>query len=125
MNKIIIIGYLCKNPELKYTPNGKAVATFTLAVNRPFSQNGNSEADFINIVVWGKSAENAAQYLSKGQQTAIDGRLQIRSYEDNNGNKRYITEVVADRVEFLGSGNKNKEESFGEEVTFVDEDIPF
>lgn len=131
MNKVFLIGRLTKEPELKYTPNGKAVATFTLAVNRPFTQNGNSEADFINIVVWGKSAENAEQYLKKGQQAAVDGRLQIRNYEDNNGNKRYVTEVIADRVEFLGQARKDgneleqAQEAFGQEIVFNNEDIPF
>lgn len=102
LNRIILIGRLTKDPELRYTPNGKAVAGFTLAVDRPFkNQQGEREADFINIVVWGAQAENCANYLSKGKLAAVDGRLQIRSYDGQDGQKRWITEVVADNVRFL------------------------
>lgn len=133
MNKVCLIGRLTKEPELRYTTNGTAIANFTLAVNRPFSnQKGNKEADFIPIVVWNKAAENCAQYLAKGQQAAIEGRLQIRAYEDNSGQKRWITEVIAERVEFLGSkSNSNNTNSYtnnlslGEEVAFSESDIPF
>ena len=104
MNKVFLIGRLTRDPELRYTGNNTAVATFSLAVNRNFSnQQGEREADFINIVVWRKQAENVKNYLSQGSQVAIDGRIQTRSYDDNNGQKRYVTEVVADNVEFLGS----------------------
>ena len=104
MNKVFLIGRLTRDPELRYTGNNTAVATFSIAVNRNFSnQNGEREADFINIVVWRKQAENVKNYLTQGSQVAIDGRLQTRSYDDQNGNKRYVTEVVADNVEFLGS----------------------
>ena len=128
MNQVILIGRLTKDPDLRYTPNGAAVCTFTLAVNRPFSnQDGKKEADFINIVVWNKIGENCAKYLAKGKQCAVDGRLQIRSYTDENDNRHWITEVVAAHVEFLGSG-KAKEQSgdeFGIEIGFDDSDIPF
>lgn len=108
LNRIILIGRLTRDPELRFTPNGRAVCQFTLAVDRPFtSQDGTREADFINIVVWGKQAETSAQYLAKGRMTAVEGRLQIRSYEGNDGNRRYVTEVVADRVSFLPSGNRD------------------
>ena len=109
MNKVVLIGRLTRDPELRYTGNNTAVASFTLAVNRPFSnQQGEREADFINIVVWRKQAENVKNYLSQGSQAAVEGRLQTRTYDDNNGQKRYITEVVADNVEFLGSkGSSN------------------
>ena len=113
MNQIILIGRLVRDPELKYLPSEKAVCNFTLAVNRPYSKNGEQEADFINIQAWGKQGENAAQYLAKGSQCAVSGRLQIRSYE-SNGERKYATEVVADRVEFLGSAQKK--ESLGVEV---------
>ncbi len=104
MNKVFLIGRLTRDPELRYTGSNTAVATFSLAVNRNFTnQSGEREADFINIVVWRKQAENVKNYLTQGSQVAIDGRLQTRSYDDNNGQKRYVTEVIADNVEFLGS----------------------
>jgi single-strand DNA-binding protein len=105
LNRIILIGRLTQDPELKYTQNGTAVATFTLAVNRRFKRD---EADFIPIVVWNKPAENCASYLGKGSQVAVEGRLQVRSYETQEGQRRYVTEVVAENVEFLGkSGSSN------------------
>lgn len=108
MNKVFLIGRLTRDPELRYTGSNTAVASFTLAVNRNFTnQAGEREADFINIVVWRKQAENVKNYLSQGSQVAVDGRIQTRSYDDNEGNKRYVTEVVADNVEFLGSKNSN------------------
>ena len=108
MNKVVLIGRLTRDPELRYTGNNTPVASFTLAVNRNFSnQQGEREADFINIVVWRKQAENVKNYLSQGSQAAVEGRIQTRSYDDNNGQKRYVTEVVADNVEFLGSKNSS------------------
>lgn len=109
MNKVFLIGRLTRDPELRYTGSNTAVATFSLAVNRNFTnQSGEREADFINIVVWRKQAENVKNYLSQGSQVAIDGRIQTRSYDDQNGQKRYVTEVVADNVEFLSSkGSSN------------------
>ena len=108
MNKVVLIGRLTRDPELRYTGNNTPVATFSLAVNRNFSnQQGEREADFINIVVWRKQAENVKNYLSQGSQAAVEGRIQTRSYEDNNGQRRYVTEVVADNVEFLGSKNSS------------------
>ncbi len=109
MNKVFLIGRLTRDPELRYTGSNTAVASFSLAVNRNFTNaNGEREADFINIVVWRKQAENVKNYLSQGSQVAIDGRIQTRSYDDQNGQRRYVTEVVADNVEFLGSkGSSN------------------
>ena len=108
MNKVVLIGRLTRDPELRYTGNNTPVATFTLAVNRPFSnQQGEREADFINVVVWRKQAENVKNYLTQGSQAAVEGRLQTRNYDDQNGQKRYVTEVVADNVEFLGSKNSS------------------
>lgn len=129
MNKIILIGRLTKDPDLRYTPNGAAVCTFTLAVDRPFSGD-KKEADFINIVVWNKAGENAAKYLAKGRQAAVEGRLQIRIYDGDDGKKRWVTEVVADRVEFIGSGGGGTKkaddlEDFGYEVQFDESEVPF
>lgn len=104
MNSVVLIGRLARDPELRFTASGKAVATFSIAVNRPFSKT--NEADFFNVVVWGKVAENCANYLSKGRLVGVEGRLQSRSYETQNGDKRYITEIVANQVEFLEWGNK-------------------
>ena len=102
MNKVILIGRLTKDPELRYTSSNTPVATFTLAVNRPFTnQSGEREADFINIVVWRKQAENCKNYINQGSQVAVEGRIQTRSYDDQNGQKRYVTEVIADNVQFL------------------------
>ncbi len=104
MNKVFLIGRLTRDPELRYTGNNTAVASFSIAVNRNFTnQAGEREADFINIVVWRKQAENVKNYLTQGSQVAIDGRIQTRSYDDKDGQKRYVTEIVADNVEFLGS----------------------
>ena len=112
MNKVFLIGRLTKDPELRYTSTNTAAASFTIAVNRNFTnQNGEREADFINIVVWRKQAENVKQYLTKGSQVAIDGRIQTRSYDANDGSKRYVTEVVADEVTFLGSRNDGNSSS--------------
>ena len=108
MNKVFLIGRLTRDPELRYTGSNLPVATFSLAVNRNFTgPNGEREADFINIVVWRKQAENCKNYLSQGSQVAIEGRIQVRNYDDQNGQKRYVTEVVADNVEFLGSKNSS------------------
>ena len=108
MNKVVLIGRLVRDPELRYTGSNLPVATFSIAVNRNFSnQAGEREADFINIVVWRKQAENCKNYLTQGSQVAIEGRIQTRTYDDPNGQRRYITEVVADNVEFLGSRNSS------------------
>lgn len=117
MNKVLLIGRLTKNPELRYTSSNIACSTFTLAVNRDFTnQNGEREADFINIQTWKKLAENCSKYLTKGSQCAIEGRIQTRSYDDQNGQKRYVTEVVAENVQFLdgekdGQANEVQNES--------------
>lgn len=104
MNKVFLIGRLTRDPELRYTSSNIAVATFSIAVDRNFlNAAGEREADFINIVVWRKQAENVKNYMHKGSQVAIDGRIQTRSYDDTDGKKRYVTEVVADNVQFLDS----------------------
>jgi single-strand DNA-binding protein len=104
-NRIILIGRLTRDPELRYVPSGAPVASFTLAVDRPFrDQQGNRETDFIDIVAWRKLAEQVSQYMSKGRMVAVEGRLQIRSYETQDGQKRKVSEVVADGVRFLDRG---------------------
>ncbi|MCL1974649.1 MAG: single-stranded DNA-binding protein [Firmicutes bacterium] len=102
LNRIVLIGRLTRDPELRYTQSGVPVASFALAVDRNFKNaQGERETDFINIVVWRQQAENCAQYLSKGKLAAVDGSLQLRSYTGNDGVKRTVAEVVADSVRFL------------------------
>ena len=108
MNKVVLIGRMTKDPELKFTPGtGTAVCTFTMAVNRRFKKEGQPDADFVPIVVWGKQAESTANYMSKGKLLSVAGRIETRSYEAKDGGRRYVTEVVADEVSFLEFGNKN------------------
>ncbi|PKM70858.1 MAG: single-stranded DNA-binding protein [Firmicutes bacterium HGW-Firmicutes-17] len=108
MNKVILVGRLTRDPEVKNTTTGKSVATFTLAVDRRFKNaDGKKEADFVPIVVWGKQAEFAGQYLSKGSQIGVSGRLQVRSYDAQDGQRRYVTEVVADEINFINTGKKD------------------
>lgn len=113
INRVVLVGRLTKDPELRYTPNGVAVTNFRLAVNRPFTnQNGEREADFINVIVWRKAAENVANYLHKGSLAGVDGRIQTRNYEGQDGKTVYVTEVVADSVQFLepkNSSNNNQD----------------
>lgn len=133
MNKVVLIGRLTKDPELRYTPgNGVAVSSLTLAVDNYNSKTGEKGADFIPVVVWGKSAENVAQYCVKGSQIAVSGRIANRSYEAKDGTKRYITEVVADMfngITFLSSNNasgKNNNYSQSDFGTPVEqEELPF
>ena len=135
MNKVILVGRLTKDPEVRYTPTGKVVASFTLAVNRGFTTKDSAqEADFIPIVVWGNSAEFFGNNLNKGSKVLVDGRLQVRSYDAKDGTKRYVTEVIANYLEALERPKGAKTEtaasdpndipsSFGADVT--DEDVPF
>ncbi len=109
MNHVVLIGRLTRDPELRYTPNGTAVANFTLAVDRPFlNQAGEREADFIPIVTWQKLAETCANHLHKGRLVAVEGRLQIRSYEDQEGQRRRVAEVVAGNVQFLDKASETR-----------------
>ena len=104
MNKVLLIGNLTSEPQLRYTANNIPVASFTIAVNRNRTkEDGTKETDFINIVVWNKRAENVKNYLDKGSKVGISGRLQVRKYQNERGENRYVTEVVADEVEFLNS----------------------
>jgi len=137
LNKIILIGRLTQEPELRYTPNGVAVARFTLAVNRSrANKQGERETDFVDIVVWQKQAEVCANYLGKGRLVAVDGRLQIRSYDDSQGVRRKAAEVVAESVRFLdrakesgsganGAAHGGEGPGYGSEITFNEDDVPF
>jgi single-strand DNA-binding protein len=145
MNRVVLVGRLTKDPELKYTPNGVATASFTLAVNRSFTNsNGEREADFINCQVWRKPAENVANYLKKGSLAGVDGRIQTRNFEGQDGRRVFMTEVVAESVQFLEprnnqSGNQGQsqnnnqqqrqnEDPFkndGQPIDIDDSDLPF
>lgn len=130
LNRVVLIGRLTRDPELRYTPNGVAVTTFSLAVDRDRKNaQGEKETDFINIVTWRQLAELCANYLSKGKLAAVDGRLQIRSYEGQDGQRRTIAEVVADNVRFLSpkdSSGARSTDFIGTEVDLPsDEDLPF
>ena len=104
MNRVVLVGRITKDPELKKTNNNNSVVNFTIAVNRTFTNaSGEREADFINCVAWNKTAENMATYLSKGSLIGVDGRIQTRSYEGNDGKRVYITEVFVDNLQFLES----------------------
>jgi single-strand DNA-binding protein len=106
MNRVVLVGRLTKDPDLRYTPNGVPVASFTLAVNRPFANGqGEREADFINCVIWRKPAENVSNFLKKGSMAGVDGRIQTRSYEGQDGKRVYVTEVQAESVQFLEPKN--------------------
>ena len=103
MNKVILIGRLTRDPELRHTPQGTAVCQITVAVNRRGAQPGQQDADFINVSIWSAQAENVAKYMTKGRQMAIEGRIQTRNYDDKDGKKVYVTEVIATNVQFLDS----------------------
>ena len=153
MNRVELVGRLSRDPELRHTSNGMAVCQINVAISRRVSQGRDPETDFINVVVWDKQAENVARYLSKGRQVAVEGRIQTRSYDNNEGKRTYITEVVANNVEFLGSASDSPKQqsvpeenpfdmmpmdepestsvdndpfaSFGEKVEVSDNDLPF
>jgi len=109
INRVTLVGRLTKDVDLRYTQNGIAVANFSIAVQRNFkNQNGDYDADFINCVVWRKPAENLANYMKKGSQVGVDGRLQSRTYKDKDGKTVFVTEVVADSVQFLESRGKQQ-----------------
>ena len=128
MNKVILKGRLAREIELKWTTSGKAVATSCIAVNRRGKDAG---ADFINIVVWGTIAEVMAKYLAKGNEALVEGRLQVRNYDDHDGNKRYVTEVVVENFEFCGAKNgpgnadDSAASSFDGGTSGYNDDIPF
>lgn len=140
INRTVLVGRLTKDPNLRYTPNGVAVANFTIAVNRPFTnQQGDQEADFINCVIWRAPAENLAKYMTKGSLIGVDGRIQTRNFEGQDGKTVFVTEVLAGSVQFLESKNKssasnqkqessgdaNPLEGHGEPIDISDDDLPF
>lgn len=144
LNRVILIGRTTTDGELKYTPSGVAVYNVTLAVDRPFMKNGNKETDFIPVdfipvVVWRQLAETCANYLRKGRLTAVEGRIQVRNYENNEGKRVYVTEVIADNVRFLESNRdsnasnrterpNSNQDPFGDEgkpIDISDDDLPF
>lgn len=115
MNKIIVTGNLARDPEVRYTQSGKAVATFSLAVSRGWknkSDNQQPSADFFNIVAWEKTADFCGKYLAKGSRILVEGRLQSRSYEAQDGSKRYTVEIIAENIEFAGAKNPNSNGEF-------------
>ena len=109
MNKAILIGRLTRDPELRYTSSGRAVCQFSIAISRNYTnQQGQRDTDFINCVVWDKQAENLAKYITKGRLIAVDGRIQTRNYDNNEGKKVYVTEVLANNIQFLESKNSGQ-----------------
>lgn len=137
LNRTILIGRLTKEPELRYTPAGVAVTQFTLACERPFQTGGEKETDFIPIVTWKQLAETCANYLRKGRLTAVEGRIQIRNYENNEGKRIYVTEVIADNVRFLESNKDGSQRADkpnteadpfkddGKPIDIAEDDLPF
>ena len=136
INKVILIGNLGKDPELKYTPSGQAVANFSLATNEKWKdKDGNMQdrTEWHNIVIWGRMAENAKEYLAKGRSVYIEGRIQTRSWDDKDGNKKYMTEIVAQSMQFLGSrgdqgstpGGPPPEAPQPADLAGEDDDLPF
>ena len=124
MNKVILIGRLTADPQTRYTQSGTAVATFTLAVDRRFKKDGQPSADFIACVAWNKLAEAIANNLVKGRKVGVEGRLQVRSYDAQDGSKRYVTEVIVDELDFCDSKNTTQTPKSG----YVPDDseiIPF
>ena len=108
LNRVCLVGRMTKNPELRRTANGTAVATFALAVNRTFKTNDGQDADFINCVVWKRTAENVYQYCNKGSLVSLDGRIQTRTYENSQKQRIYVTEVIGETISFLESKNKRE-----------------
>lgn len=141
INNVVLVGRLTDNPELRYTPSNQAVATFRLAVNRQFKiQNGEREADFINCVIWRQQAENLANWAKKGTLIGIVGRIQTRNYENQQGQRVYVTEVVAEQFQLLESQKErsNQSQSYNQQPDFgrneaiqsnpmdiLDSDLPF
>lgn len=149
LNRVVLVGRLTRDPDLRYTPAGHAVANFNIACNRPFkNEQGEQQADFINCVAWRKQAENLANFMKKGQQIGVDGRIQTRTFEDKDGKTVYVTEVLAESIQFLepkGSNSdkqqntnsyqqnnqqyqqapQNQVAEAGEEINIEDSDLPF
>ena len=112
MNKVILIGRLARDPEMRTTSSGISMTRFTLAVSRPFNtQDGQQQTDFISCLTWRRQAENVAKYCTKGSQVAVEGRIQTRNYDDQNGQRRYVTEVVVENIDFVGTKRDNSQSS--------------
>ena len=120
MNKVFLIGRLSRDPELRHTTSGTAVCQINVAISRPVAQGSEPQTDFINVVIWNRTAENVARYLSKGRQIAVEGRIQTRNYDNNEGKRTYVTEVIASNVEFLGSANDNNRTSNNTSFEYVE-----
>lgn len=128
MNKVILIGRLCADPEVRYTQNQKPVATYRLAVDRQVKREGQAEADFLNCVAWNKGAEFASKYLHKGTKIAIEGQVRTRTYDDKDGKRVFVTEILVDRHEFCeskSSASGNSEPEYSEMTDAEPEGIPF
>lgn len=128
MNKVALVGRLTKDPEIRYTANNQtAIAKFTIAVNRLFKQEGQPDADFIPIVVFGKPAENCGKYIGKGRLVAVSGRIQTRSWDDQEGKRHFATEVIADEVHFIDKGQAKENKNTGADFYPAEEedDLPF
>ena len=131
INNVVLVGRMTRDAELRYTPSNQAVATFTLAVNRNFkNQDGEREADFVNCVIWRQQAENLANWAKKGALIGVIGRIQTRSYDNQQGQRVYVTEVVAESFQLLesrGQQSNSQEGSFGNSspMDIQDEDLPF
>ncbi|HFU4136858.1 TPA: single-stranded DNA-binding protein [Streptococcus suis] len=131
INNVVLVGRMTRDAELRYTPSNQAVATFTLAVNRNFkNQDGEREADFINVVIWRQQAENLANWVKKGALIGVTGRIQTRSYDNQQGQRVYVTEVVAESFQLLesrGQQSNSQDGSFGNSssMDIQDEDLPF
>ena len=127
MNKIVILGRLTKDPEVRYTPSQKVVASLTLAVDRPFTgADGKREADFIPVVIWGKTAEMVGNSCAKGHRLLVEGRLQIRNFDAKDGTKHWVTEVVANSIEFIERKEQEKKMTdMGQSVSFDSEEVVF
>ena len=127
MNKIVILGRLTKDPEVRYTPSQKVVASLTLAVDRPFlGQDGKREADFIPVVIWGKTAEMVGNSCAKGHRLLVEGRLQIRNFDAKDGTKHWVTEVIANSIEFIERKEQAKKMTdMGQSVPFDSEEVVF
>lgn len=125
MNHVVLIGRLTKDPEVRYTQSGTPVGTFTLAVDRRVQKDKPKEADFIPCVVWNKTAEVVGNWCKKGKQVGVEGRMQVRSYDAKDGSKRYVTEVVVNDLQLLGSRNEGADRSGNGYKPLTDEDVPF
>ena len=131
MNKVILVGRLTRDPELRYTANNKAVCDFTIATNRPVVRDGERVADFINCRVWGKTAENLVKYQTKGNLIAVIGRMQVDNYTDKDGNNRYNTYLLVEELEYLQSKKDNEFKNLNvktetqQQFDYDSSDLPF